>query len=166
VGRWPIFRLLGSEMIRQAPTKILNLLEPVIVGLGYEFVGAEFLPQGRHSLLRIYIDTTAGITVDDCEIVSRQVSSMLDVEDPVSGNYTLEVSSPGLDRLLFKLQDFERFVGHEIKLTLSSPVNNRRKMKAMLKSVGAADIRVDLDGEEIDIDFENIEKARLVPDFD
>ena len=152
-------------MIRQAPTKVLNLIEPVITGLGYEFVGAEFLPQGKHSLLRVYIDAEAGITVDDCATVSRQLSSMLDVEDPISGVYTLEVSSPGLDRLLFTLDHFGRFIGHEIKFTFSMPVNKRRKMTATLKDVGTADIKVEFEGEEIEIDFDNIEKARLVPVF-
>lgn len=154
-------------MIRQASAKVLKLLEPIVEGLGYEFVGAEYLPQGKHSTLRIYIDKPEeGITVDDCERVSRQVSSMLDVEDPIPGHYTLEVSSPGLDRPLFKPEHFERFIGHKIKLLLSVPVNDRRKMTVELKGISNNVVTVVLEDEVIEIDFDNIEKAHLVPVFD
>ena len=154
-------------MIRQASAKVLQLLEPIVEGLGYEFVGAEYLPQGKHSLLRVYIDNQeTGIGVDDCECVSRQVSSMLDVEDPISGHYTLEVSSPGLDRPLFRPEHFERFVGHQIKLLLSAPVNGRRKMTAELQAISGNVVTLVLEGEQIEIDFDNIEKAHLVPVFD
>lgn len=154
-------------MIRQASAKVLKLLEPIIEGLGYEFVGAEYLPQGKHSILRIYIDKPEeGITVDDCERVSRQVSSMLDVEDPIPGHYTLEVSSPGLDRPLFNPEHFERFIGHKIKLLLSVPVNDRRKMTVELKGISNNVVSVVFEDEEIEFDFDNIEKAHLVPVFD
>ncbi len=154
-------------MVRQASVKVVQLLEPLVEGLGYEFVGAEYLPQGKHSLLRIYIDKPeTGIGVDDCERVSRQVSSMLDVEDPIPGHYTLEVSSPGMDRPLFTPQQFERFVGQEVKLLLSRPVNGRRKMTVALKGVNDNVLSVALEGDEIEIDFDNIEKAHLVPVFD
>lgn len=154
-------------MIRQASAKVLQLLEPIVEGLGYEFVGAEYLPQGKHSLLRVYIDNQeTGIGVDDCERVSRQVSSMLDVEDPISGHYTLEVSSPGLDRPLFRPEHFERFVGHEVKLLLSAPVNGRRKMTAELQAINDNVVTLVLEDEQVEIDFDNIEKAHLVPVFD
>lgn len=154
-------------MVRQASVKVLQVLQPVVEGLGYEFVGAEYLSQGRHSLLRVYIDNAeAGIGVDDCERVSRQVSSVLDVEDPIPGHYTLEVSSPGLERPLFTLAQFERFVGHEVKLQLSRPVNNRRKMTALLTGAGDGVVSVSLEGEALALDFDNIEKAQLVPVFD
>ncbi len=154
-------------MIRQASPKVLKLLEPIVVGLGYEFVGAEYLPQGKHSILRIYIDKPEeGISVDDCERVSRQVSSMLDVEDPIPGHYTLEVSSPGMDRPLFKPEHFERFIGHDIKLLLSAPLDGRRKMTVGLKAISNNIVSAELEGEVIEIDFDNIEKAHLVPEFD
>ena len=153
--------------MRQASAKVLQLLEPIVEGLGYEFVGAEYLPQGKHSLLRVYIDNPeTGIGVDDCERVSRQVSSMLDVEDPIQGHYTLEVSSPGLDRPLFRPEHFERFVGHEIKLLLSTPVSGRRKMTAELQAIKDNVVTLVFEGESIEIDFDNIEKAHLVPVFD
>ena len=153
-------------MIRQASTKLLNLLEPVVDGLGYEFVGAEYLSQGKHSVLRVFIDKPEGILVEDCEAVSRQISSMLDVEDPITGVYSLEVSSPGMDRPLFSAEHFERFVGRDVKLLLSAPLNNRRKMTVTLKRMNDGIVYAELEGEAIEIDFENIEKAHLVPVFD
>ena len=100
---------------------LLKLLEPAAEALGYELVELEFHPQGRGGLLRIFIDRTGGVTVDDCEKVSRQVSSVLDVEDPIPGAYTLEVSSPGLDRPLRKETDYVRFAGEQAKLELALP---------------------------------------------
>ncbi len=153
-------------MIRQASAKVLTLLEPIVEGLGYEFVGAEYLSQGKHSVLRVFIDKPdVGIAVEDCEAVSRQVSSMLDVEDPITGVYSLEVSSPGMDRPLFRPGHFEQFVGHEVKLLLSAPLNNRRKMTVLLKKMSDGIVFAELEGEAIEIDFENIEKAHLVPKF-
>jgi len=108
---------------------LLKLLEPVIEALGYELVELEFPPH----LLRIYIDREGGVTVDDCEKVSRQVSSVLDVEDPIPGAYTLEVSSPGLDRPLRKEADFVRFTGEQAKLELTLPLATRRNMGVIAK---------------------------------
>lgn len=154
-------------MVRQASVEVLQLLRPVVEGLGYEFVGVEYLPQGKHSLLRVYIDQPeTGVGVDDCERVSRQVSAVLDVEDPIRGHYTLEVSSPGLDRPLFTPEQFERFVGQAVKLLLSRPVQGRRKMTAQLTAVRDNVVTVVHEGETLEIDFDNIEKAHLVPVFD
>ncbi len=153
-------------MIRQAPAKLLKLLEPIVEGLGYEFVGAEYLSQGKHSVLRVFIDRAEGILVEDCEAVSRQISSMLDVEDPITGIYSLEVSSPGMDRPLFSLEHFERFIGRDVKLLLSTPLDKRRKMTVTLKQINTGIVHAELEGKAIEIDFENIEKAHLVPVFD
>ncbi len=154
-------------MIRQAPAKVLELLQPVVEGLGYEFVGAEYLAQGKHSVLRVYIDKPeVGVNVDDCAIVSRQAGSVLDVEDPITGHYTLEVSSPGLDRPLFCPEHFERFAGQDVNLLLSAPVNGRRKLQGLLQSFENGVAKVEFEGEIFEIAFENIEKARLVPVFD
>src|SRR5690348_9661657 len=98
--------------------RLLGLLEPAVEALGFELVELEFHGQGGGSLLRLYIDKAAGVTVDDCEQVSRQVSAVLDVEDPLPGAYTLEVSSPGLDRPLRKQADYARFAGRQAKLEL------------------------------------------------
>ena len=101
-----------------APVKLLDLIQPAVEGLGYEFVGAELVGQGKESILRVYIDTDAGVLVGDCTKVSHQISGVLDVEDPISGQYNLEVSSPGIERPLFTLEHFERFKGKVVKLEL------------------------------------------------
>ena len=111
------------------------MLAPVVEALGYECWGLEFMSQGRHSLLRIYIDHADGILVEDCEKVSRQISGVLDVEDPISTEYTLEVSSPGMDRPLFTLAQFARHVGELVKIKLRSPYEGRRNFQGLLRGV-------------------------------
>ncbi len=134
-------------------------------GLGYECFGIEFISQGKNSVLRIYIDTPDGVTVEDCEKVSRQVSSVLDVEDPIAGHYALEVSSPGLDRPLFKEEHFKRFQGSMVRLKLAAPVLGRRKFTGTLVEKQGELVIVEVDGEEFEIPFDDIEQARLVPQF-
>lgn len=106
-----------------------GLLAPVVEALGYQCWGIEFLSQGRHSLLRVYIDHADGILIDDCEKVSRQLSGVLDVEDPISDEYTLEVSSPGMDRPLFTLEQFSAHVGEQVKIRLRTPFDGRRNFR-------------------------------------
>jgi len=153
-------------MAGRAQTQLEALLSPVVVSLGYEFVGMEYLPQGKHSLLRLYIDKPDGITVDDCSTVSHQVSGVLEVEDPISGHYVLEVSSPGLDRPLFKFEDFERFSGHNVQIKLQIPLDGRRNFKGLLQGVQADGQLVDVEIDEalISLPWDRIEKARLVVD--
>lgn len=146
--------------------KLLRPIEAAVRGLGYELVGVEHIPQGRHSILRVYIDTDAGVTVDDCERVSRQVSGMLDVEDLVRGNYVLEVSSPGLDRPLFTAEHFARFTGNKVKLRLSLPLAGRRNFSGLLQGVHDDEVVVTVDEVgEMRFSLSNIEQARLVPEF-
>lgn len=152
-------------MKSKALTTVEQLIEPVIVALGYEFVGVEYSPQGRQSLLRIYIDNPDGITVDDCERVSRQVSAVLDVEDPIQGQYRLEVSSPGLDRPLFTLEQFSRFVGKTVKLRLVAPKEGRRNFSGTLKQVDNESVMIEQDGEDLALPFGQIDKAHLVPEI-
>ena len=140
---------------------LLKLLEPAIEALGYELVELEFPPH----LLRIYIDRDGGVTVDDCEIVSRQVSAVLDVEDPIPGTYTLEVSSPGLDRPLRKEADFVRFAGERAKVELTLPRDGRRRFTGTLKGCEAGQVLIEVDGEEHRLPLADIGKARLVPEF-
>lgn len=137
------------------------LIEPVVAGLGYELVGVEFLAQGRHSLLRVYVDSDAGITVDDCADVSRQLSAMLDVEDPLPGAYTLEVSSPGLERPLFEADDFERFAGQQATIRVQAPMDGRRKFAGVLKGVENGQVVLVEDGQERSIPLDRIAKAKL-----
>lgn len=148
-------------------SKRLNgMLQPLVEDLGYEFVGLEYSTNPKNSVLVVYIDKPGGIRVEDCEAVSREVAALLDVEDPIPGHYDLEVSSPGLDRPLFTLDQFERFSGERVQLTAFAPVDGRRKFKGRI--LGAADgtVRLDQDGSEVALEFGNIAKARLVPDYD
>jgi ribosome maturation factor RimP len=142
------------------------MLQPLVEDLGYEFVGLEYTGQSKNAVLRIYIDHKQGIDLDDCGRVSGEVAALLDVEDPISGQYNLEVSSPGLDRPLFTLEQCARFAGEQVQMTVFAPVEGRRKFKGRILSVTGDILNIDQDGAEIALDFSNIAKARLVPDYD
>jgi ribosome maturation factor RimP len=148
-----------SEQLRE-------LIEPVVIGLGFELWGLEYLNQGKHSVLKIFIEAEAGIDVDDCASVSRQVSGLLDVEDPLKGKYTLEVSSPGIDRRLFQLAQFEMFKGAKIKVSLRSPFDGKRKFTGLLCGVEDEDVVLRLGEEEFLFPFADIDRAQVVPEFD
>jgi ribosome maturation factor RimP len=141
---------------------ISDLLRPTVQTLGLELWGIEHLMRGRSSLLRIYIESDQGITIEDCERVSRQVSGILDVEDPLPGEYTLEVSSPGLDRPLFSFEQYQRFVGEVVNLRLRAPIDGRRKFKGVLEKAEADQITLTVDGALVNIAFAQIEKANIV----
>ncbi|MCY1520034.1 Ribosome maturation factor RimP [compost metagenome] len=142
------------------------LLAPVVEALGYQCWGIEFLSQGRHSLLRVYIDHENGILVDDCEKVSRQISGVLDVEDPISSEYTLEVSSPGMDRPLFTLEQFAAHAGELVKIKLRSPFEGRRNFQGLLRGVEEQDVVVLVEDREFLLPIESIDKANIIPRFD
>ncbi|KGM57210.1 ribosome maturation protein RimP [Lysobacter arseniciresistens ZS79] len=158
-------------------TEISRLLAPTVESLGLELLGIEYLPAPGGAVVRLYIDVpaeTAGegdgeepraVGIEDCEAVSREVSAQLDVEDPISGNYTLEVSSPGLDRPLFTLAHFQRFVGETAKVTLKLPQDGRRRLTGTIARIEGGDIVFLVDGAEFTAAFDNIDKARLVPDW-
>ena len=146
--------------------EIGKLLEPSISALGFELVAVELAGSGNDRVLRVYIDHPDGITVDDCADVSRQVSAVLDVEDPISGSYVLEVSSPGLDRPLVKPADFERFRGSLVKVRTREAVLGRKNFTGLLSEASGSNVVVEVDGEPYEINVANIEKARLVPDLD
>ncbi len=160
VGLGPIFCFWSNDMPRE-PAELRKLIEPAVTALGYELVGVEL----SSGLLRVYIDQEDGISVDDCQAVSYQVSGLLDVEDPISGNYSLEVSSPGLDRPLFRAQDFERFAGQQIGLKLVVPVEGRRKYKGLLLGLADEQVIVNVEGEELRFALDQIDQARLIPGF-
>lgn len=142
------------------------MLAPVVESLGYQCWGVEFISQGRHSLLRVYIDHADGILVDDCEVVSRQLSAVLDVEDPISSEYTLEVSSPGMDRPLFTLEQFALHAGEQVKIKLRSPFDGRRNFQGLLRGVEEQDVVVLVDEHEFLLPVELIDKANIIPRFD
>jgi ribosome maturation factor RimP len=148
---------------------LMRLLEPPIEALGYELVDIEYAQAGRGGVLRIFIDLRAGdaagnVTVDDCARVSHAVSELLEVDDPIKGHYTLEVSSPGFDRILRKRAHFERFMGERIAAELKLPINGRRRFVGVLKAMADDSIVVDVDGQDHDLPLERIQKARLRPE--
>ena len=152
--------------MKHDPLQLGDMLEPGITSMGYELVGVEFQTGGKGGgLLRIYIDNEAGITADDCQKVSYQVSGVLDVEDPIPGHYTLEISSPGLDRMLFRKQDFDRFAGQLIKLRTAYPIEGQRKFKGRLLGLQGENVVFEQDDMEISLPFDQIEQARLVPEY-
>ncbi|WP_330924116.1 ribosome maturation factor RimP [Candidatus Sororendozoicomonas aggregata] len=141
------------------------LVEPIVTSLDYCLWGIEFHSQGRRSLLRIYIDSDNGVSLEDCEKISRQLSSLLDVEDPISGEYTLEVSSPGVDRLLFRLEHYDAWKGSEVALRLRIPFEGRRKYRGLIKGIEGQDVVIETDGHELLLPIESIEKAQVIPRF-
>jgi len=151
---------------RLSSAKLTQLLQPLVEDLGYEFVGLEYRSNPKDPALVIFIDRPEGIAVEDCERVSREVAALLDVEDPIPGHYNLEVSSPGLDRPLFTLEQFERFTGEVAKLSLFAPVDGRRKFKGRILGAGDGAVKLEQDGAEVVLEMTNIAKARLVPDYD
>lgn len=146
--------------------KLVSMLSPAVSGLGFELWGVEYLGQGKHSVLRLYIDSEDGVTLDDCSQVSHQVSGILEVEEPIKGQYNLEVSSPGMDRPLFTAGQFARYVGSNVKVRLRQAVMGRRKFTAKIDAVEDDEIvLVDESGEAINIHMSDIEKANIVPEF-
>ena len=133
--------------------------------MGFELWGVRYF-QGKQNVLRLYIDAEAGVTVDDCAEVSHQVSGVLDVEDPITSDYMLEISSPGMDRPLFKPAHWQRFIGEPVKVRLFAPVAGRRKFSAVIKAVEGDDIIVEVDDEDVRIPFTQIDRAHLDPVLD
>ncbi len=147
---------------------LMRLLEPPVEAMGYELVELEFAQAGGGAVLRLFIDRMAGdaqqgVTVEDCARVSHAVSEVMDSEDPIKGHYSLEVSSPGFDRVLRKHAHFERFVGERVFVELKLPLDGRRRFAGVLQAVSADDIAVEVDGQAYRLPFERIQKARLKP---
>ena len=149
--------------------EIAALLAPTVGSLGLELLGVEYLPAPGGAVLRLYIDTPEGddrvVGIEDCEATSREVSAQLDVEDPITGNYTLEVSSPGVDRPLFTTAQFERYAGQVAKVTMKLPMDGRRRLQGTILRADGDMVVFDVDGTEMAVAIDNIEKARLVPDW-
>lgn len=148
--------------MKSSVEKVTQLIEPTVQALDLELWGVEHASQGKYSVLRIFIEREAGVTIDDCERVSRQVSAIFDVEDPIAGEYTLEVSSPGMDRLLFTPQQFQRYRGEEVSVRMRTPVDGRRKFKGTLTDVVDDIIHIQVDGSDFELPHGDIEKANIV----
>ncbi len=151
--------------MRQAPEHLVNLIEPIITGLGYECVGIDYNPHPKHGLLRIYIDSEKGILLEDCTKVSHQISGVLDVEDPIQGEYQLEVSSPGADRPFFKVSQFERFIGSSVTVHLYKSIAGRRKITAVIEGIQGDVVLLREADQVFEIPFDAMSKARLVPEY-
>ncbi|MCO4812881.1 MAG: ribosome maturation factor RimP [Gammaproteobacteria bacterium] len=143
--------------------ELAKLLEPTVERLGYELADLEVRLGGKGGMVRIFIDKPDGIDLDDCEKVSLAVSALLDVENPVPGNYNLEVSSPGLDRKLTKSEHFQRFEGETVKVQMRFPIEGRRRFRGTLVSSDDENIVVEVDGESHSLPLKTIDTARLVP---
>ena len=144
--------------------RVYKLIEPAVVAFGYELLGVQVLREGANPTLRIYIDKSDGITVDDCAKVSHQVSGVLDIEDPIAGEYALEVSSPGLDRPLFTPHHYQQFAGSRVKFRFYAPYEGRRKLKGELLGLQGDRVRVQETADKIwEIPLDLIAQARLVP---
>lgn len=163
MGFMPIFLLRDLENLKD---RLRELIEPVVEGLGCDLWGIEHLPQGKYSILRIYIESSEGVDIKDCERISRQVSSLFDVEEPLRGQYTLEVSSPGMDRRLFTIEQFAAYAGANVKLNLRTAFEGRRKFSGRLCGVEDGDVVIRIDQEEYLLPFDTIDKASIVPDFE
>lgn len=144
---------------------LTELIRPVVAAMGCELWGVEHLAMGRHSTLKIYIDSSDGINVDDCAKVSRQVGSLLDVEDSIKGEYTLEVSSPGLDRRLFSLEQYQAFAGALVKIRLKRPFDGKRRFAGRLRGIEGDEVILVQQDEEIIFPYEEIERANVVPEI-
>lgn len=171
-GPWAHFSFLGSMKegpdYRRLPMlrdQLIQLLQPVVERLGHELWELEYAGRG---VLRLYIDTrdsAAAITLEDCERVSRQVSQVLDEADPIPGEYTLEVSSPGLDRVLRTRAHFARFAGAQVRIEMQVAVNGRKRFSGRLQQVGKEDVTLEMQGGTVNLPIDGIHKARLAPDL-
>ena len=155
----------GAERhMRRASRAILDVVGPVVTGLGYHFVGAEFGQGENGQTLRIYIDTDAeaGILIEDCAAVSRQVDAVMDVEDPISSAYQLEVSSPGVDRPLFDTAQFNSVLNDDVRVRLLAGVGGRRNYKGKLVGVTESTISIEVDGIDHELMLDDVEQAHLI----
>jgi ribosome maturation factor RimP len=165
MGYMPFF-CFWSVNLSQLERKLTDMLTSPVEALGLDLVGVEFVRAGKHSILRVYIDHEDGIDVDDCADASRQMSAVLDLEDPITTEYNLEVSSPGMDRPLFKFAHYEAVLGETVSVKLSIPQEGRRNFKGLLLKCENESILIKVDNEEFSLAIANIEKSNLVPNFD
>lgn len=153
---------MGGRVTKKE-AELADLLRATVEAMGFALWGLEFRAQGKNSLLRIYIDREAGVQVDDCAQVSRQISGILDVEDPIAGEYSLEVSSPGIDRLLFSIEQCQQYVGEWLEVKLRVPFEGRKNFNGTLVGIEDQDVVVRIDDDEYVLPFDSIDKAKVKP---
>jgi ribosome maturation factor RimP len=141
-----------------------DIIEPAVTALGFELVGTQPMSEGQRQVIRVFVDGPNGVTIEDCAKISRQVGAVMDVEEPIKGNFRLEVSSPGIQRPLFKLPHYVKYVGQRVKVRLHRPVNNQRNYVAVLMGVDGSEISLETDNGVVKVNFEDIQKGRLVID--
>ena len=141
-----------------------NLIQNTVEGLGFILWGYEYRPHSETALLRIFIEKDEGISVEDCATVSRQIGAVLDVENIIPMAYILEVSSPGMDRVLFTADQYQDYIGDSLKIRTRSPINDRRNFKGTLLKTSDTVVHIQVDNQEFEIPFESIDRARLVLD--
>ena len=147
--------------MQRASAQVVNVIEPVVTGLGYELVGAEFGQSENGQTLRVYIDTDAGIVMEDCATVSRQLNAVLDVEDTIKSAYLLEVSSPGVDRPLFTEAQFAAQIGEDVRIRMADGVGGRRNFKGQLVAVKDGVATVEVDGMDYELPIVDVEQAHI-----
>ena len=147
--------------------KVFTIINPIVIDMGYELLGIEYVASGKHSVLRLYIDCEEGVGVNDCETVSQQVSAIMDIEDLINGQYNLEVSSPGIERPLFVIAHYQRFLGYDVCLRTYRPIDGRRNFTGCIGSVRETSNTIELVTElgQVTLDIDLIEKANLVAHF-
>jgi ribosome maturation factor RimP len=145
--------------------KLIELAEPLLGQLGFELVDLEFSPGRSHAQLRLFVDRPEGITIEDCEHISREFSALLDVKDPIPTAFTLEVSSPGMDRVLRKPGHYARFIGEQVHVELLAPREGRRRYTGKLLSADEQQIEMQVDGVAVQIAYGDVDRARLVPQW-
>lgn len=142
-----------------------KVIVPVVNSLDYQFVGLEYVPQGKRSVVRLFIDKPGGVTADDCVRAGRRVNAVLGVEGGLPGDYTLEVSSPGLDRLLFTEEQLQAQIGKRVSVHLQVPIEDRKNFKGTLQTVQGGRVVIEVDGQDVTFSFTDIDRARLVPEW-
>jgi len=161
----PFFVFRGIATLATLESKLEQMLTAPVEALGHSLWGIDYVQAGKHSILRVYIDNENGIFIEDCADVSRQVSAVLDVEDPISTEYTLEVSSPGVDRPLFNAAQYERYMGETVKVQLTMPVAGSRNLKGTVTGVEGQMLTLTVDGNALIIALDNIRKGNLIAKF-
>ena len=145
--------------------EIQALIEPVIVGMGFTLWGIEYLRNGKFSTLRVFIDHEEGIHVDHCAEVSRQIGAVMDVEDPITGNYSLEVSSPGMDRSLFTIEQYAVYAGEWAEIKLRHSFEGRKNFKGVLAGIEDENVVISVEGVEFLLPIESVDRGRIIPNF-
>ena len=141
-----------------------QIVKNTVEGLGFELWGYEYRPHSESALLRIFIEKEEGISVDDCALVSRQIGAVMDVENIIPVAYILEVSSPGMDRVLFKAEQNQDYIGETLKIRTRTRIDDRRNFKGSLVRAGESLVTIEVDNQEFEIPYESIDRARLVLD--